>query len=189
MPWDPFVGQIVLFPFNFAPAGFARCEGQLLAIASNTPLFSLLGTTYGGNGMTTFGLPDLRGRLPVHAGWGPGLSEYVPGEMGGTESVTLLLTEIPSHSHPVSEDGVIGRSVTSASDRGTPVGNALAPVAAGRLPYSNGSANANMSSSAITLGGNLTVNPQGNGAAHENRQPYLALCFCIALQGVFPVSE
>src|SRR3954463_11082121 len=99
MPAEPFLGEICLYPYNFAPRGWALCNGQILPISQNTALFSLLGTTYGGNGVTTFALPDLRGRVPVSWGQGPGLSSYQLGEVGGSENETLLITQVPAHQH------------------------------------------------------------------------------------------
>jgi microcystin-dependent protein len=157
-----------MFGCNFAPRGWALCNGQLLSIAQNTALFSLLGTTYGGNGQTTFGLPDLRGRVPIHFGQGPGLSSYVQGQTGGVESVTLIPQQIPAHNH----------SLACSSDdanAGSPANNF--PAAVANPIYSNAQ-NAALAANAIS-----TV---GGSQPHENRQPYQTLNFCIALQGIFP---
>jgi len=155
-----------MFGFNFAPRGWARCDGQLLPIAQNTALFSLLGTTYGGDGRTTFALPDLRGRVPIHPGNGPGLSPYQQGQRGGTENVTLIAQQIPAHSHsqPCSSDD---------PNAGSPVDNVPAAVA---NPIYATAANAAMAA----------TGPVGGSQPHTNIQPYLAVYFCIALQGIFP---
>ncbi|CAM5482509.1 hypothetical protein MAUB1S_08096 [Mycolicibacterium aubagnense] len=171
---DPFVAEIRIFPFNFAPRGWAWCDGQLLPLSQNTALFSLLGTTYGGNGKSNFALPDLQGMAPMHPGQGPGLSLHDLGETGGSETVTLLESEIPNHSHPLRgtvEDGTQG---TLAQ------GITLATSVSGTL-YQTATASASlvpMSAQALA--------PAGGDAPHNNMQPYLTCYFCIALQGVFP---
>jgi microcystin-dependent protein len=168
---DPFVAEIRVFPFNFAPTGWAMCNGQLLPILQNTALFSLLGTRYGGDGRSTFALPDLQGNAPMHAGQGPGLSDYFVGQPGGVETVTLLQSEIPAHSHQAS--GAVGSGPTS------PTGNAWGAFP-GRTPpplYVDGSPT-------VTMGNALPV--AGSSLPHNNMQPYLTLNFCIALQGIFP---
>lgn len=170
---DPFVAEIRIFPFNFAPRGWAWCDGQLLPLSQNTALFSLLGTTYGGNGKSNFALPDLQGRTPMHPGQGPGLSLHDLGETGGSETVTLLESEIPMHAHALmasNEDGTQG-SLTA----GVTVANSVG----GMLYQTNVSSNLTpMNASALA--------PAGGDAAHNNLQPYLTCYFCIALQGVFP---
>ena len=170
---DPFVAEIRIFPFNFAPRGWAWCDGQLLPLSQNTALFSLLGTTYGGNGKSNFALPDLQGRAPMHPGQGPGLSLHDLGETGGSETVTLLESEIPAHSHGLMcNPGVANRT--------GPAGNSLARVA-GANPYVPGSPTpplVNMSDQALP--------PAGGDAPHNNLQPFLTFYFNIALQGVFP---
>lgn len=166
---DPFVAEIRIFPFNFAPRGWAWCDGQLLPLSQNTALFSLLGTTYGGNGKSNFALPDLQGRSPMQPGQGPGLSLHDLGETGGTETVSLLESEIPAHSHSVVvslEDG------NSRNPVGHYVGignNIFAP------PPPNGPT---MAPEALA--------PAGGDQPHNNMMPYLTFYFCIALQGVFP---
>ncbi|PKO05077.1 MAG: phage tail protein [Chloroflexi bacterium HGW-Chloroflexi-3] len=167
---DPFVAEIRIFPFNFAPKGWAWCDGQLMPLSQNTALFSLLGTTYGGNGKSNFALPNLQGRAPMHPGQGPGLSLHDLGETGGTESVTLLESEIPSHSHTVI-------AVDRVADSPSGVGTSLASPPAGN-PY-------RAPDNLITLSENA-LSPAGGDAPHNNMQPYLTLYFCIALQGVFP---
>lgn len=167
---DPFIGEIRMAGFNFAPNGWALCQGQLLSIAQNTALFALLGTQYGGNGQTTFGLPDLRGRLPIHYGQGPGLSQRFIGEVFGEEQVTLTPTQIPGHSHTLvaASDGV--RSTA-------PAGNLLASGEADL--YSRDSA-APVAMAATSIG------PAGGSQPHGNLQPYLCMNFIIALTGIFP---
>lgn len=170
---DPFVAEIRIFPFNFAPKGWAWCDGQLLPLSQNTALFSLLGTTYGGNGKSNFALPDLQARAPMHPGQGPGLSLHDLGETGGSETVTLLQSEIPSHTHQLKgtvEDGTQGTLAQNIT---------LATSVNGTL-YQN-SVNSNlvpMSPQALA--------PAGGNLPHNNMQPYLTCYFCIALQGVFP---
>lgn len=163
-----FIGEIRAFGFTFAPRGWALCNGQLMSIAQNTALFSLLGTTYGGNGQTTFGLPDLRGRAALHFGQGPGLSARSQGEVSGTESHTLLSTELPAHNHAVSQPTSSGEKTTNR-----PAG--AVPARGGA--YSTGTPDG---SSALTVG------PAGGSQPHNNMQPYLVVNYCIALQGIFP---
>lgn len=170
---DPFVAEIRIFPFNFAPKGWAWCDGQLLPIAQNTALFSLLGTTYGGNGLSNFALPDLQGRAPMHPGQGPGLSLHDLGESAGSQTVTLLESEIPAHNHGLRasvEDGTQG-SLTPGITLATSVG--------GTLYQSDSASNTVMMNEAILA-------PVGGDAPHNNMMPYLTFYFCIALQGVFP---
>jgi microcystin-dependent protein len=167
---DPFVAEIRIFPFNFAPRGWAWCDGQLLPLSQNTALFSLLGTTYGGDGKSNFALPDLQGRAPMHPGQGPGLSLHDLGETGGSETVTLLESEIPSHSHTFIASQADGIAQTPAGNllaTGIGIGQYAAP---GPLTGLNGNALA----------------PAGGDQPHNNLQPYLTFYFCIALQGVFP---
>lgn len=168
---DPFVAEIRIFPFNFPPTGWAFCDGQLLPISQNTALFSLLGTTYGGDGKSTFALPDLQGRAPMHHGQGPGLSLHDLGETGGTPSVSLLESEMPFHAHAlnVSSDPADLRQPTTA--------RTLARSQSG-FAYGDPTNLRNMSASALAYA--------GGGLPHNNMQPYLTLNFCIALQGVYP---
>jgi microcystin-dependent protein len=167
---DPFVAEIRIFPFNFAPKGWAWCDGQLLPLSQNTALFSLLGTTYGGNGKSNFALPDLQGRAPMHPGQGPGLSLHDLGETGGSETVTLLESEIPSHSHAL-----------TASQ-----GDAIERVPAGQLLATGIAIGQYGAPAAMTAMSPNTVTPAGGDQPHNNLQPYLTFYFCIALQGVFP---
>jgi microcystin-dependent protein len=167
------VAEIRLFPYNFAPRNWAFCQGQLLPIAQNTALFSLLGTTYGGNGQTTFALPNLQSRVAVHVGQGPGLSSYDLGQQGGTETVTLTTNELAPHSHtpnclnangnkPGAKNNIWATDLGGHAQYGTTKAGTMAPNAIG---------------------------PSGNGQPHNNIQPYLALNYCIALQGVFPARN
>ena len=167
---DPFVAEIRIFPFNFAPKGWAWCDGQLLPLSQNTALFSLLGTTYGGNGKSNFALPDLQGRAPMHPGQGPGLSLHDLGETGGSETVTLLESEIPAHGHTLNASLADGGNQTPVAEQlaaGIGIGQYAAPVSLTSL-----------SPSALA--------PAGGDAPHNNMMPYLTFYFCIALQGVFP---
>jgi microcystin-dependent protein len=166
---EPFVGEIAMFGGNFAPRGWALCDGQLLPISSNEALFSLLGTTYGGDGRTTFSLPDLRGRAPIHAGRGPGLSDYRLGSKGGQETVTLTTAQMPAHSHSL-------QAHTGYGDTANPNGAVSAKTTS--PAYKSAAPNATMNAAA--------VGQTGGGQAHENRQPYIAIHYIIALQGVFP---
>jgi microcystin-dependent protein len=170
---DPFLGEIKLFPYTFAPRGWALCNGQVLSIAQNTALFSLIGTLYGGDGRTTFALPDLRGRVPVSSGQGPGLSQYDVGEVGGVESVTLTEPQLPAHTHAMRVNGpssasnnpnnrYLGRVSTGTAYAGTTNGKTLKPDA---------------------------IAPSGDSEPHENRQPHLVLNYCIALEGIFPARD
>ena len=165
---DPFVAEIRIFPFNFAPKGWAWCDGQLLPLSQNTALFSLLGTTYGGNGKSNFALPDLQGSAPMHPGQGPGLSLYDLGQTGGSETVSLLESEIPSHSHSLSQS-------TSAGDTNLAAGSF---TGTGSAIYGPVDSPVPMSPSSLA--------PAGGDQPHNNMMPYLTFYFNIALQGVFP---
>jgi len=176
---DPFIGQILLFGGNFAPRGWAFCEGQLLPISSNEALFSILGTTYGGDGRTTFALPDLRGRVAIGSRQGPGLSNYYLGAKGGVENVTLTTSQIPSHTHTAVIKTSPDTTTTDVS-----VNNFFAHEAkkgADALPiYSSDAPTDNMNAAAINVGN------VGGNQSHENRQPFLAVNYIIALQGFYP---
>ena len=164
---EPFLGQIIMFGGNFAPRGWALCDGSLIAISQNSALFSILGTTYGGDGRTTFGLPDLRGRVPMHAGRGPALSNRSLGSQTGTETVTLNATEMPTHQH-----GGAAGAVTQSSDR---PGAELAAAPGGSYGPVNPVGPAMAASQ-----------PAGGNMPHNNMQPSLAVNFIIALVGIFP---
>jgi microcystin-dependent protein len=186
---DPYLGQVALFGFNFAPQGWALCQGQILAIAQNTALFSLLGTTYGGNGQTTFALPDLQGRVPIGVGQGPGLSDRDMGEEAGVENVTLTTAEMPAHTHFLNVGGfTVTRNCRSgAGPFGSPAGNLPAGEAgAATTSYSSAAPDANMQNGAIAFAGSITVAPNGGSLPHNNLQPYLTLNYCICTAGIFP---
>ncbi len=171
---DPFLGEIIMFGGNFAPRGWAFCDGQLLPISQYSALFSILGTTYGGDGRTTFALPDLRGRIPMHPGNGPGLRGHRLGEKGGQEEVTLTTSQIPSHNHTV---------VVRGSEEDPDTTDVNGSVLSTTPEFSNYYAGTPESS--INLGGVACGNTGGN-LSHSNIQPYNCVNFIIALQGVFP---
>lgn len=170
---DPFVAEIRVFPFNFAPKGWAFCDGQLLPLSQNTALFSLLGTVYGGNGKSNFALPNLQDRSVIGPGQGPGLSLYDHGQVVGSSTVTLLESEIPNHSHPA-------KAATDPAELSSPSPDrALSRSGPGNAYRSGaGAPQVTMASEALA--------PAGGDQPHNNRQPTLGLSFCIALQGVFP---
>jgi microcystin-dependent protein len=169
---DPFVAEIRIFPFNFAPKGWAWCDGQLMPLSQNTALFSLLGTTYGGDGKSNFGLPDLQGAAPMHPGQGPGLSLHALGETGGSQTVTLLQSEMPVHNHGMTAQTVDNADVTNVVNTA-----AYAPSTGGTL-YQDASNGAMLAPEALPIA--------GGSQPHNNMQPYLTMYFNIALQGVFP---
>lgn len=171
---EPFVGEIRMFAGNFAPRGWAFCDGQLLAVSQNDALFSLLGTIYGGDGRTTFGLPDMRGRIPIHAGNGPGLSPRRLGAKGGAEKVTLTVNQLPSHTHPLT-------ARTSPAQEGQPANNMLAQSSIDTYVSSTSvppPTLQNLNSGA--LGG------VGGSRSHTNLMPFLCINFIIALVGIYP---
>src|SRR5262245_14048242 len=170
---NPFLAEIRILPFNFAPKGWAFCDGQLLPISQNTALFSLLGTTYGGDGKSNFALPNMQGNAPMHPGQGPGLSLHDLGETSGSDTVSLLESEIASHSHTLMGQGALG-------NRTTPAANAIARTS-GSTPFVPSSGNPPLVTMAATA-----LAPAGGSQPHNNLQPYLTLNFCIAMQGVFP---
>jgi microcystin-dependent protein len=170
---DPFVAEIRMFPFNFAPKGWAFCDGQILPLSQNTALFSLLGTVYGGDGKSNFALPNLQGSAAMHAGQGAGLSERWLGVESGSETVSLLISEIPAHTHALNatvEDGTQG-SLTNGITIATSVGG----------PIYQSTTNANLTTMAPEA-----LAAAGGSQPHNNMMPYLTVNFCIALQGVFP---
>lgn len=174
---EPFIGEIRAFGFNFAPRGWAQCDGQLLPIAQYSALFSLLGTTYGGDGRTTFGLPDLRGRSAVHEGSGPGLIPVQLGQKGGAETTTLSVANMPSHNHVA----VLHAEAKPGTLRG-PAGNMLAIASTGADIYTPADPKENKAMAADSI----VVNNTGGGQAFNNRDPFQVVNYCIALQGIFP---
>jgi len=168
---EPFIGQMMATGANFCPRGWAQADGQIISIAQNTALFSLLGTTYGGNGQTTFALPDLRGRSAIHQGTGPGLSNYVEGQVGGRESFTLTIDQMPAHNHGV-------QATNATADKGGPDGRYLGGGVGDDDTYHDGPPNRIMAPAMIQItGGNQPVSQRG---------PYLTLMWCIAMEGIFP---
>ena len=170
---DQFVAEIRIFAGNFAPTGWALCNGQIMPISQNTALFSLLGTTYGGDGKSTFALPDLQGSAPMQPGQGQGLSLRDLGEMSGVESITLLVSEIPLHTHTLMADNV------DPADLNIPLNDRVTAISQNVFGYQPSTANLGLMA--------FQALPQaGGGLPHNNMQPYLTLNFCIALQGIFP---
>ena len=167
---EPFVGEIRMFAGNFAPRGWAFCDGQLLAVSQNDALFSLLGTIYGGDGRTTFGLPDLRGRIPIHAGHGPGLSSRQLGARSGQEAVTVTVNQLPAHSHPL-------QATTDLADETSPAGAVPAQPSAAQLYFANAPSQAAASAAITNVGGSQS---------HTNLMPSLCVHFIIALFGIYP---
>lgn len=168
---EPFVGEIRMFAGNFAPRGWAFCDGQLLAVSQNDALFSLLGTIYGGDGQTTFGLPDMRGRLPIHAGHGPGLSERRLGAKGGAENVTLTVNQLPSHTHN-------WQASSGNAENSTPGGNGYASTLNADIYQENVSNLVNFNNNMVT--------DTGGSRSHTNLMPFLCINFIIALFGIYP---
>ena len=181
MASQPFVAEIRMFCGNFPPRNWAFCNGQLLPIAQNTALFSLLGTTYGGNGQTNFALPDLRGRSPMNQGQGPGLSPKDLGEVAGVENVTLITNTMPSHTHPLVQNTISFPSNSNAGNADSPAGNIFAGNASQEdytAPPGNGTL------APMTMGGNLA--PTGQGQPFSDMQPFLGVSFILCMFGVFP---
>ncbi|MEO8362251.1 MAG: tail fiber protein [Vicinamibacteria bacterium] len=171
-----FLAEIKIVGFNFAPRGWAFCNGQIMPISQNTALFSLLGTNYGGNGTTTFGLPDLQARAPLAWGSGPGLTSRAVGEQGGNGTVMLTAAQLPSHNHPMLGDNTGGGLAGPTGHTwGQPGARTPAPL------YRSGAPNIAMSGTALA--------PTGGNGPHNNQSPYLALCFVIALQGIYPARN
>ncbi len=173
---DPFIAEIRIFPFNFAPNGWAQCNGQLIPISQNTALFSLLGVNFGGDGRTTFGLPNLQGRVPLAPGQGPGLSLYDLGEAGGETTVTLLQAMVPAHTHSLQADARLANSSSpspqNALARSSPFIYKAPSGAATPQPLAQGA-----------------IGTSGGNQPHNNVQPYLTLNYCIALQGIYPARS
>ncbi|MDB3906153.1 tail fiber protein [Crocinitomicaceae bacterium] len=179
MPVDPYLAEIMPFAGNFAVRGWAKCDGQLLSISANSALFSLLGTIYGGDGRTTFALPDMRGRVSMHPGNGPGLSSYRLGQKGGVEHVTLTSAQMPSHSHTIAVSNAdstqaVATSGSSIATPGEPAGRGITQT----FGYANSAPN-------TALNSGTAVNT-GGGQQHENRQPFLCVNYIICMQGIFP---
>lgn len=192
---DPFIGQISMFAGNFAPRGWAFCNGQLLSVSQHTALFSILGTTYGGNGQTTFALPNLQGRVPVHIGQSPDTSNYMLGEAGGVESVTLTISQMPAHSHQVTKSGSGSLQVagTGSNALTTPsaTNNILGASAAGGSPSAaiwSDELNDPVSL-ANPINANFIVQLAGGSQPFSIRNPYLGMNFIIALEGLYPVRN
>jgi len=173
----PLIGEIKMFAGNFAPRGWAFCDGQLLSISQFQSLFSILGTTYGGDGVTTFALPDLRGRTPIHAGHGPGLTSRQLGEKGGSETVILTINEMPAHTHNVELKADSSVAVTDRPQNSLPARNAAA------TPQYGTTANISMSGNAVVVGSS------GGNFPHPNMQPYATVNYIIALEGIYPSRD
>ena len=169
---DQFLGEIRIFGFNFAPYGWAQCNGSLLSISQYTAVFSLVGTFYGGNGTSTFGLPNLQGSLAIDQGQGPGLNDYIIGETGGSQYVTLLLNQIPQHTHAI--------YASATGNEANPTNAAFGGAARGHTGAyaATGTSVASMNAGAVSTA--------GGGQPHDNMPPYLVMNFCIALTGIFP---
>ncbi len=172
---NPFIAEIRMLGCNFAPRGWLVCSGQLISIAQNTALFSLLGTTFGGNGTTNFGIPNLQGRTPIGARQGPGLSDYVLGQFGGAATHALSVTELPAHTHTLA----VVAAADGAADRANARGNVLAKPS--DSSYTSAAVDTTMAPA--------TVSVAGAGNPHNNMQPYVGINFCIAVQGIFPARN
>jgi microcystin-dependent protein len=197
---EPFLGEIRWVAFNFAPRGWATCDGQILSIAQNTALFSLLGTTYGGNGQTTFALPDMRGRTPVHPGQGPGLSLRDLGEVGGTEIVTLTISEMPMHSHSLAahthdipalpvEVRASSFAATKTSPAGSVLGTPSTNIYGAGIADVTLAAGAAVSAPGTTGGASGPTTTAGGNTPHQNMPPFLGVNCIIALEGIFPSRQ
>lgn len=180
---EPFIGQVIMFGGNFAPRGWAFCDGQLLSINQNQALFSILGTTYGGDGRTTFGLPDLRGRSAMHAGNGPGLSDRRLGAKGGQETVTLSVAEMPAHTHVTTVTGSIKVTEEDATSNEV-AGNSLANSTNNTNAYTADAPNADLHPNSLDT--SITVNNNGGSQSHPNMPPFQCVNYVIALVGIFP---
>ena len=173
----PYLGEIRLLPYTFAPVGWADCDGSMLSINDNQALFALIGTTYGGDGQITFGLPDLRGRVPLHQGQGQGLSVRVIGEIAGYESVSLTANQLPAHTHSFS-------ATSAAANATAPGGNVQLGALSGDVMYTSDITGSASVSPAPTM-----ISSAGNSAPHDNTMPTLTVRFCIATQGIFPTQS
>ncbi len=176
---DPYLAQVIIFAGNFAPRGWMYCHGQLLSIAENTALFSLVGTTYGGDGQVTFGLPDLQGRVPVGTGTGPGRSSYDLGQVSGTEQVTLFTGNLPAHNHPATltaSVGVSGAGATADDPDGALLTTTNAPF------YATGAAGGRLGGTTSTV----AIGPAGSNAGFSNKSPYLVINYIICTEGIYP---
>ncbi len=187
------IGEIRGFGGNFAPRAWAYCNGQLMSIAQNTALFSILGTTYGGDGRTTFALPDLRGRVPISSGTGPGLSTHKLGARSGTETVTLNQLQIPSHTHISQFTQTAGiahiaasTNIATSEEPGTNKYLAVPDAGGNGFIYNTDTPDTTLGPSSVTVAGNVTIGNTGGSQAHNNMQPYLTINWIICLQGVFP---
>lgn len=189
---DPLIGEVKMFAGNFAPRGWALCEGQLLSIASNTALFSILGTTYGGDGRTTFALPDLRGRSAIGPGRGPGLSDYRLGQRTGAEVNTLNVLQLPSHSHVATFTQTSGETTIPATDDEANLDDptdavlAIPNIGGSNQLYSKSTPNTQLSKGTATVTGTVTIGHAGGNQSFNNRPPELAINYIIALTGIFP---
>lgn len=194
---EPFLGEIIMFAGNFAPRGWALCNGQLLSVSQNSALFAILGTTYGGNGQTTFGLPNLQGRVPVHAGQSPGTSLYALGEASGTENVTLTINQLPAHNHTVALSGTGNVSValgasSANGDTSTPGPTTVPAKVASGLNALNAYSTTAPDTTLLPVNTTTTVNVSGNTGFVGNNlpvpivQPYVVVNFIIATEGIFP---
>ncbi|MQP52200.1 MULTISPECIES: phage tail protein [unclassified Flavobacterium] len=182
MSTDPFIGEIKIFGFNFAPRNYQTCSGQILAISQNTALFSLLGTTYGGDGRTTFALPDLRGRVAKNQGQGPGLANYTMGQSAGSASVTLLTSNLPSHNHPANGITAHLPVANGVGNSNSPTGNYLAQAPVDM--YSTAATVGETYGSALPATGATGI--AGSSTPFNIENPYLVVNYCIALLGIFP---
>jgi len=181
MSTEPFIGEVKLLGFNFAPKGYATCQGQILSIAQNTALFSLLGTTYGGNGSTTFALPDLQGRAPIGQGQGPGLPPYSMGQVGGTNSVSILASNMPAHVHTLNSAKVQLKASTNPASEQSPDG--MFPGVTTAASYAETPTNGTFTGGAVISG---TTDISGGSIPVDITNPYLVMNYSIALQGIFP---
>lgn len=182
MSFEPFIGEIKIFGFNFSPVGHQICQGQIMSIAQNTALFALLGTIYGGNGQTTFALPDLRSRVPIGQGQGGGLPNYIIGEAAGTSTATLLLSNLPQHMHTLSNISVKIKASSQNADESVPEGNF--PATTTSPSYSGNGATPNVFTGGTTVSGSTDVT--GGNIPFSIMNPYLTINYCIATEGIFP---